>query len=566
MERSKGVDKMSAITKENMRLNLASGPEVKVIAERCVGCQECIIRCPTQAISMNFAEWIASVDHSLCVGCRQCERTCPFSAIRVEGPLVVAERNAPSPPVGQVTAGDVTDLRPGFANLDEAVKEAQRCLNCPDPTCMRGCPAHNDIPGFIEAIRNKDLERAMTIILETSCLPDICSRVCNWPSQCEGACSWALAGGQPVAIGKLEQFVADNTRIPPLKPLSHRGQGLSVGIIGSGPAGIAAAWELASAGASVTIYERGAAPGGVIQWGIPLYVLPDKVAQRPVQALVDDGIKFRLNTQVTPEMLTDLFEKHDAVIAALGAPVPERPRVPGESLEGVIDATTFLTRARKALIEGMILPEIRGKHVLVLGGSNTAIDVARNILRLGGKPIIIHRREERFSRARPDEIADAKREGVEFRFATNIARLEGQDGKLKRAVLVTTRQNRAGSATETVKGTEQSLEVNILVVATGYSLDSRFSELLGRLPVKQPLSDRLLPDRRWLGSGILTGKKQIGNLAWEREYGLRISARPRRQNLWIVGDALIGPSTVVGSMAQGRSAARAILQRHSGQA
>ena len=292
---------MNVITKDTLKREQILKPKVHVIKDRCAGCQECVIRCPTRALSINIATWLAVADNELCVGCRQCVRTCPFSAITVEGPLIVAERKHLAPAAVPVVMGDVTEVRPGFSRFEDAVKEAERCLNCPDPTCVRGCPAHNDIPAFIEAIRNRDLERAQKVLSETSCLPDACSRVCDWATQCEGACNWALAGGEPVAIGKLERFVTDHSSVPLVRRTSERGKGLSVGIIGLGPAGIAAAWELASAGASVTIYERAPEAGGVMQWGIPSYVFPDHVSQRPIKALLDTGVDIRTNTQLTPE-------------------------------------------------------------------------------------------------------------------------------------------------------------------------------------------------------------------------------------------------------------------------
>ena len=555
---------MNIKIQDNVKNEKALKPEVKVISERCVGCQECVIRCPTEALSMDIPNWLAIADNSLCVGCRQCQRTCPVGAIAVEGPMMVAERTYLPAHTGPVDLGDVSEVRPGFANIEEAMKEAERCINCPDPTCMRGCPAHNDIPGFIEAIKNKDLTTAQLVISATSCLPDICSRVCNWATQCEGACTWALAGGQPVAIGKLERFITDNSPVPPIRhEVSNEGKGLSVGIVGSGPSGIAAACELLAAGASVDIYERGSVPGGVLQWGIPSYILPDEVSGRPIKALIDAGVNIHTNTAVTPEVMEQLLKTHDAIIAAQGAPIAERPNIPGIDLEGVIDATTFLTRAKRSLAEGKLLPELKGVHVLDLGGSDTALDVARSILRLGGKPIIIHRREERFSRARPDEIAEAKSEGVEFRFATNLARLEGEGGKVEKAVLVNTRQRKGDLSPEVIKGSEQTLEVNLVILSTGYGLDPKFSSLFSPLPLRQSISDRLFPDRRWVGSGMLAENNPVGRMAWEREYGLRSSTYPRRGKLWLVGDALIGPSSVVASMAQGRAAARSILERQS---
>jgi glutamate synthase (NADPH/NADH) small chain len=257
-----------------------------------------------------------------------------------------------------------------------------------------------------------------------------------------------------------------------------------------------------------------------------------------------------------------LLATHDAMIAAVGAPVPESPDLPGEKLDGVMNATEFLTMAKGALATGKAVPDFKGATVpvLVLGGSDTAIDVARSIIRLGGKPVIIHRREERLSRARADDILEAKNEGVEFRFATNLVKLEGENGALKRATLVRTQQKGQDMAPRAIKGTEQTIDARMVVLATGYKLQPAFTALFG-LPPRQTILDRLLPDRRWVASGIFTPNSQIGKLAWEREFGLRASASPRREKLWVVGDALLGPGTVVGAMAQGRLAARSVLEK-----
>lgn len=555
---------MSTLVKEPAEKEALLKPETRIIKERCVGCQECVIRCPTSALSMDISNWIAKADNELCVGCRQCERTCPVSAIVVMGPVKVIPRIGPPPAQLPVKPGSIAEVRPGFASTEDAMKEAKRCLNCPDPTCVLGCPAHNDIPSFIKAIGENDLERAQKVLAETTCLPDVCSRVCDWASQCEGACTWALAGNEPVAIGALERFVTDHSPVPPVRRISERGKGLSVGILGSGPAGIAAARELVKEGVTVTVYERSAVPGGILHWGIPSYVLPDGASGRPIKALREAGVQIQANTDVTPEIMEHLLATHDALIAALGAPVPESPKLPGLNLNGVMNATEFLTMAKGVLATGKTLPEFQGATVtvLVLGGSDTAIDVARSIIRLGGKPIIIHRREERLSRARVDDILEAKDEGVEFRFATNLVKLEGENGALKRATLVRTQQKGQDMAPRAIRGSEQTIDARMVVLATGYKLEPAFAALFG-LPPHQPISDRLLPDRRWVASGIFTPNSQIGKLAWEREYGLQVSAYPRREKLWVVGDALMGPGTVVGAMAQGRLAARSILKKQS---
>jgi glutamate synthase (NADPH/NADH) small chain len=426
---------------------------------------------------------------------------------------------------------------------------------------MRGCPAHNDIPAFIDAVRNRDLILARKVLARITCMPEVCSRVCDWASQCEGGCNWALAGREPVAIGKLERYVADNTPDPVLATANTRGKGLSVGIIGSGPAGVAAALELAAAGAKVTIYERDPDIGGVMRWGIPSYILPDSVVNRSLKRLRGSGTDIHADVKIAPEEMPRLLQMHDAVIAALGAPVAEHPEIPGLDLKGVVDATSFLAQVKQSLAAKLPVPELLGARVIVLGGSNTALDVARSAIRAGAKPVVVHRREERFSRARPDEIEEAKKEGVEFRFASNVSRLVGDEGKLKKVELVRTHQNRAEMDPAVVRGSEDMAEADIIVLATGYRTDRAFSSLLGKLPLRRPASDSLV-DRRWLASGITADGNQTGRLAWEREYGLRSSVAPRGDRLWVVGDALVGPSSVVASMAQGRFVARAILEKH----
>ena len=327
-----------------------SRPHVTVLTDRCAGCEECIVRCPPGALTLDPVRWVAEADDALCTGCRQCQRTCPFSAIEVEGPILVADRVETTVVRPNVLLGDCSEVRQGLPDWTTALREAERCLNCPDPTCVRGCPAHNDIPGFIGAIREHDLGLAHSILRRTSVLPDICSRVCDQASQCEGSCTWSLAGGKPVAIGALERFVTDNAAVPPASRASGKSAGVSVGIVGSGPAGIAAAWDLIEAGATVTVYEKDAEPGGLLGWGIPDFTLPKRVAARPWQELQAAGVDLRCGVEIRAEQFEELLGVHDAVIVAAGASVALRLSVPGLDLAGVIDATAFLKRA-KAILE-----------------------------------------------------------------------------------------------------------------------------------------------------------------------------------------------------------------------
>lgn len=558
----------------------AAQPHVTILTDRCAGCQECVIRCPAGALAMDAARWVAVADDALCVGCRQCERTCPFSAITVQGSLVVTQRNDPEPRYPEQLTGDTSEIRPGFSCWDEALAEADRCLDCPDPTCVRGCPAHNDIPSFIGAIRDRDLSAAHDVLRLTSVLPDICSRVCDQAAQCEGACAWSLAGGTPVAIGKLERFVADQAPVPPPACADSSGTGLSVGVVGSGPAGIGAAWHLADAGASVTVYEREPEPGGLLGWGIPGFTLPADVAGRPWRQLADAGVELRCGTQVNPDDVDRLLGEHDAVILAHGAGIPMRLPVPGGDLAGVTDATTFLKAGKAALqaavgISGLaeILPvavpspdDLENRpQVLVLGAGNTAMDVARTARRLGLRAVCVDWVAERYALARPDELDEARHEGVEIRFLSTVARLEGENGRVSRAALARTRQTRPSRLPKILRGSPEMVEADLVVMAMGYRGDRAFTEMLPGTPVRRMV--RGVPDRRWIASGMLANpasdfafNKPVGQLALGREAGLASSALPFQERLWAAGDALVGPSTVVEAMAQGRRAAASILR------
>ncbi|WP_298446408.1 4Fe-4S dicluster domain-containing protein, partial [Ferrimicrobium sp.] len=186
-------------------MNSSEFPQVTVLKDRCSGCQECLVRCPVEAITLDEFTYTVNVDESICVACRQCERTCPFAAIHVEGSLRVSDRVGAHLFEPADVRADLHEVRVGFLSDDELVAEANRCLNCPDPTCVRGCPTHNDIPAFIERARNLDFAGAREILSASSSMPEICSRVCDTGTQCEGACSFALAGDMPVAIHEIER-------------------------------------------------------------------------------------------------------------------------------------------------------------------------------------------------------------------------------------------------------------------------------------------------------------------------------------------------------------------------
>ncbi len=565
---------MTLVAHEDADLS-GTRPTVRVLTDRCAGCQACVARCPTGALSIDATLWLVEADSSRCVGCRQCVRTCPFSAIVVDGPLLVAERaEEHAAPGRDPLIGSVAEVRSGFASWDEVLAETSRCLTCPDPTCVRGCPAHNDIPAFITAVNERDLGTAHEVLGRTSCLPDICSRVCDQASQCEGSCSWALAGGEPVAIGRIERFISDHFEVP--GPQLRGSSELSVAIVGAGPAGIGAAWSLVEAGASVSVFEKDDEPGGLCAWGIPDFSLPAAVAARPWRQLVEAGVALHLGRAITPQNLDELTAEHDAVVLAHGASQPMRLSVPGSELEGVTDATRFLKEARAALAGSRSLSDLRASlglptpspdampgRVLVLGAGNTAMDVARTARRLGMDALCVDWLDEAYALARPDELAEARSEGVEVRFLRTLARLEGDGTRVARAQLARTTQERAEGPPTLLKEAPEVVAVDLVVMAMGYRVDPAFAGLLPGTPVRREAHG--VPDRHWSASGLLAdtaarpGRKPVSQLALGRERGVEAATLPFRDRVWVAGDALVGPSTVVEAMTQGRRAAQAVL-------
>lgn len=585
---------------------------VEVFADRCAGCQECIVRCPTAALDLDTRTWTAVADDERCVGCRQCVRTCPFGAITVSGPLLAGTRAAvdihPAEALAggagvlrgrpelvgdtAVLGGDTPELaggaggaggagalaggagvlaetRRGLASEADALAEASRCLQCPDPTCVRGCPAHNDIPAFIAALREHDLRRAQRVIRQTSFLPDVCSRVCDQAVQCEGACTWSLAGGTPVAIGALERYVSEAAAMLPLEAEDDLGAGTTVAVVGSGPAGIGAAFELVRAGASVTVLEARDRPGGLLDWGIPGFTLPADVARRPWDDLLLAGVDLRCGVEVTPADLEDLLATFDAVILAHGAGVPLRLPVAGGDLDGVCDATEFLLDAQASLEGGspsrLVPPAADGEPptVLVVGAGNTAMDVARLARRLGARAVCVDWLDRRFAPVRPDELAEAAEEGVDIRFLTTVERLEGAGGRVTTAVLSETTQSDATAKPKVVRRDAHHERVDLVVMAMGYRIDPA---LAGATPLARRATG--LPAREVQASGLLAAgapafarHQPIGQLVLGRETAQTAAALGVADRLFVAGDALVGPSTVVEAMAQGRRAARSALER-----
>lgn len=323
-------------------------------------------------------------------------------------------------------------------SLTDAIAEANRCLQCKVPKCVEGCPVNIDIPAFIRLIRESKFDEALEKIREKNSLPAICGRVCPQEDQCMGKCVLGLKG-EPVNIGALERFVADQESKEKRKKKTMPSTGKKVAIIGSGPAGLTAAAELAKMGHDVTIFEALHAPGGVLMYGIPEFRLPKDIVRDEVKYVESLGVKIETNLIVGKVIkLGELMQNgFDAVFIGSGAGLPMFLGIPGENLSGIYSANEFLIRVN--LMKAYRFPEYStpikvGKKTVVIGGGNVAIDAARCALRLGGDVTIVYRRTEELMPARRDEVVNAKEEGIKFIFLANPVRFIGNERGWVKAV------------------------------------------------------------------------------------------------------------------------------------
>ncbi|MGX8729034.1 MAG: NADPH-dependent glutamate synthase, partial [Lachnospiraceae bacterium] len=313
-------------------------------------------------------------------------------------------------------------------NEEEAVEEATRCLNCKNPKCVEGCPVSINIPGFIQKVTQRDFEGAYQVISESSSLPAVCGRVCPQETQCEGRCvrGNVKIGSEAVSIGKLERFVADRAKADGVRPKpAEVKNGHKVAVIGSGPAGLSCAGDLAKLGYDVTIYEALHKAGGVLTYGIPEFRLPkDKVVAEEVKNVESLGVKIITDVIIGRTIpLDELIEKEgfEAVFIGSGAGLPMFMGIPGENANGVFSANEFLTRNNlmKAYRDDYDTPIYRPRKCVVVGGGNVAMDAARTALRLGADVHLVYRRSEAELPARAEEVHHAKEEGVKFDLLTN---------------------------------------------------------------------------------------------------------------------------------------------------
>jgi glutamate synthase (NADPH) small chain len=361
---------------------------------------------------------------------------------------------------------------------EQAILEAERCLECKNPKCVEGCPVNIDIPGFISKIKEGDFQEAITIIKATNTLPAVCGRVCPQEEQCEKLCILGKKS-EPIAIGRLERICADREREVGVKdPVVAPSTGKAVAIVGSGPAGLTAASDLAKAGHSVTIFEALHEAGGVLIYGIPEFRLPKAIVKEEVDYIRKLGADIKMDYVIgrilTLDQLTDRF---DAVFLGTGAGLPKFMGIEGENLNGVYSANEFLTRVNlmKAYNNSFDTPIKRGSNVIVVGGGNVAMDAARSALRLGADEVsIVYRRSDEELPARREEIEHAKEEGIVFRLLTNPVRIiEGENMSVSGVECVRMELGEPDESgrrrPEVVEGSEHIVDADIVIMAIGTS-------------------------------------------------------------------------------------------------
>ncbi|MBE6695775.1 MAG: NADPH-dependent glutamate synthase [Ruminococcaceae bacterium] len=424
---------------------------------------------------------------------------------------------------------------------EQAIDEAKRCLNCKNKPCVSGCPVSIRIPDFIAAIADGDFEKAYDIITEASSLPAVCGRVCPQESQCEHNCVRGIKG-EPVAIGRLERFVADyHNSLPKSIAEKPAKNGHKVAIVGSGPSGLACAGYLAKKGYDVTIFEALHIPGGVLVYGIPEFRLPKDIVKKEIDALKELGVEIQTNVVIgktisVDELLSDMG--YEAVFIGSGAGLPKFMNIPGENLKGVYSANEFLTRINlmKAYKEVSATPVYKAKSVAVVGGGNVAMDAARCAKRLGAENVyIVYRRSEAELPARVEEVEHAKEEGIEFKLLTNPIEILGDENGFVKGIkcveMVLGEPDESGRRRPVTKeNSEFVIDVDSVIMSIGTSPNPLIKSTTNGLETQ-----------KW------------GGIIVDESTGLT-----SREGVYAGGDAVTGAATVILAMGAGKNAGKAI--------
>ena len=438
----------------------------------------------------------------------------------------------------KVRVNNFNEVALGF-DADTATAEAKRCLQCKNPQCVKGCPVNVNIPGFVGKIASGDIDGAATILEKDNNLAAICGRVCPQERQCESLCIRKLKLGGSVAIGALERFVADCAIEKNLEKPQDTYKDKKVAVIGSGPASLTCAANLASQGVQVTMYEALHKAGGVLVYGIPEFRLPKALVQKVIDRIVDIGVKIELNQVVGKTIYIDeLLAEYDAVFIGTGAGLPQFLRCPGENLGGVYSANEYLTRVNlmKAYNKESITPVKRGKKVVVVGAGNVAMDSARTAIRLGGEVHLVYRRSRQEMPARAEEIEHAEEEGLIFDLLTNPVRIFGENGVVTGMTCIKMELGEPDASGRRspvpVPGSEFDIECDQVIVALGTS--------------PNPIIKNSCPDLAVSPKGTILADEETGET--------------NIKNLYTGGDAQTGAATVILAMGAGKKAANAIIK------
>ncbi len=424
--------------------------------------------------------------------------------------------------------------------LEQAVDEANRCLNCKNKPCVGGCPVAIDIPAFIAKIKEQDMEGAYEILSQSSSLPAVCGRVCPQETQCESKCVRGIKG-EPVAIGRLERFVADyHMQHSKTEIKAPESNGKKVAVIGAGPSGLTCAGDLAKKGYKVTVFEALHTAGGVLVYGIPQFRLPKEIVAAEVDNLKKLGVDIETNMVIGKILSIDeLFEDgYQAVFIGTGAGLPRFMNIPGENLKGVYSANEFLTRVNlmKAYRDGSDTPVEHARHVAVVGGGNVAMDAARCAKRLGAEKVsIVYRRSEAEMPARVEEIEHAKEEGIDFHVLTNPTEILGDDkgfvAGMKCVRMELGEPDASGRRRPVViPGSDFTLDTDCVVMSIGTS--------------PNPLIRNTTKNLETNSHGCIITQDESGLTS--------------REGVYAGGDAVTGAATVILAMGAGKHAAKAI--------